>query len=573
MIASEETLNYKWRYRLVIVAILLVATAIIARTVQLHVFEVDFLISEGDKRYLRSESLPAHRGVVYDRKGKPLAVSTPVITVWFNPKQLIENPDDWRKLALASGKSYEKLRDKIVKYKNKEFLYLRRHMSPDAAEEILKLKIPGVYSMNEYRRYYPAGEVAAHMVGFTNIDGRGQEGLELAYDEHLRGYPGKRRVVKDRMGRVVKDLGIVESPRPGADLHLSVDLRVQYLAYQELLSAVKKHGAKAGSIVVVDVKTGEVIAAANQPAYNPNNRRNINTASLRNRAFTDVFEPGSTVKPFTVVAALESKQYLPSTKIETSPGYMRVGKKLIRDHRNYGEIDVTTVITKSSNIGATKLALSLPDGALTEMFGRVGLGRASALGFPGESVGILPARDNWKDIETATMSYGYGLSVTAVQLAQAYAVLANKGVSRPLTLLKSEDPEYQNMMNSDVVIDSKYVSQLVDMLETVISPKGTARRAAVPGYRVAGKTGTVHKILKGAYTEDRYLALFAGFAPVKDPAYAMVVIIDDPKGEEYFGGQVAAPVFSKVMEGILRTQNIAPDQPESEWMMVSRAEH
>ena len=394
--------------------------------------------------------------------------------------------------------------------------------------------------------------------------------MELAYDDYLRGVPGKKRVVKNRLGRVVKDLGVVESPRPGSDLHLSIDLRAQYLAYQELLSAVKAHNAKAGSVVVVDVNTGDIIALVNQPAYNPNNRKNIKAGHLRNRAFTDVFEPGSTVKPFTVAAALESERYSPSTKINTAPGYMRVGRKLIRDHRNYGEIDVSTVITKSSNIGATKLALSLSDGALTEMFGRVGLGQHSASGFPGESVGILPVRAKWKKIETATMSYGYGLSVTAVQLAQAYSVLANKGIKKPLSLLRSDDDV---ALEGEVVLNPKYADQLVSMLETVTTRQGTAKKASVPGYRVAGKTGTVHKIFKGAYSEDRYVALFAGFAPVENPAIAMVVIIDDPKGEEYYGGQVAAPVFSKVMEGILRHQNVEPDRPDSEWMMVTKAEH
>ncbi|MBL4867492.1 MAG: penicillin-binding protein 2 [Pseudomonadales bacterium] len=566
---KEDTVIYNWRYHLLIGALLLVSCGIIIRTVQLHVFEVDFLIHEGDKRYLRSEALPAHRGVIYDRQGKPLAVSTPVTTVWFNPKQLIESPEQWRKLARAAGKPFQQLRDKIVKYKHKEFLYLRRHMSPDAAEKILELKIPGVYSMREYRRYYPAGEVAAHIVGFTNIDDRGQEGMELAYEKQLRGYPGSKRVVKDRTGRVVKDLGIVESPRPGSDLHLSLDLRVQYLAYQELLSTVKKHRAAAGSIVVVDVKTGEIIASANQPAYNPNNRKNINTSSLRNRAFTDVFEPGSTVKPFTVAAALESKQYFPATKIKTL-GYMPIGRKLIRDHRNYGEIDVTAVLTKSSNIGATKLALSLPNGDLAEMFGRVGLGRHQTVGFPGESRGNLPIRHKWRDIETATLSYGYGLSVTAVQLAHAYSVLANKGIKKPLSLLKLEELTGNQELEGEAVLNPRYANQVVKMLETVVTPIGTAKRAAVPGYRVAGKTGTVHKLKDGAYSEDRYLALFAGFAPVEDPAFVMVVIIDDPKGEEYFGGEVAAPVFSKVMEGILRMQNITPDRPESEWMMASK---
>ena len=566
---------YSWRYHLLIGVLLLVASGVIARTVYLHVFEVDFLVHEGDKRYLRSEELPAHRGVIYDRTGKPLAVSTPVDTIWFDPEELFKHPDKWPILARASNQSLDKLRESIVTNKNKNFFYWSRHLPPKEAEAILALKIPGVYSKREYRRYYPAGEVAAHIVGFTNIDNEGQEGMELAFEKELQGRIGRKRVVKDRRRRVVKDLGVVESPRPGADLHLSLDLRIQYLAYQELLSAVKKHRASAGSIVVVDVKTGEIIAAVNQPAYNPNDRqnmdrKNIRSGSLRNRVFTDVFEPGSTVKPFTVAAALESRRYFPTTKIETFPGYMVIGRKMISDHRNYGEIDVTTVITKSSNIGATKLALSLPDGALAEFFGRVGLGSYQDLGFPGEISGNLPIRQRWRKIETATLSYGYGLSVTAIQLAEAYTVLANKGIKKPLSLFKRNKVNDGQEWEDTEVLSPQYAQEVIKMMETVVTKEGTARRAAVPGYRVAGKTGTVHKLKNGNYSANQYLALFAGFAPVEDPAFAMVVIIDDPKGEEYYGGEVAAPVFSKVMQGILRTQNIAPDQPDSEWMMMSK---
>ncbi len=553
-----------WRFYLIAALLVCLGVGVASRVVYLQVVDRDFLQVQGDKRVLRSEKIPAYRGIIQDRNGEPLAVSTPVTTVWANPQKLIQNQNEFPLLAKKLGTSESRLRDRVLRNQNKQFIYLRRHMSPHKAAEVLSLKLKGVHGLTEYRRYFPAGEVAAHIVGFVDIDEKGQEGIELAYDEILQGHPGKKRVVKDLHGRVVKDIGLIKNAEPGENLSLSIDLRAQYLAYKELLTAVKEYKAAAGTIVAVDVDTGEILAMANQPSYNPNNRSRKDVPNFRNRVVTDVFEPGSTVKPFTVAAALESGQWTADSYINTAPGFVKVGSKRIRDMSNYGVIPITKVITKSSNVGAAKLALALDPDAVADMFRRVGLGESTGIGFPGESIGIMPFKERWRPIEVATLSYGYGLSVTTLQLAQAYAVIGSGGIKKPLSLLKlNENSEGQRVLSEEVS------NQVLAMLETVTEKGGTAQKAKVPGYRVAGKTGTVHKVSEMGYEDHRYLALFAGLAPVEDPKIALVVVIDDPKGDEYYGGQVAAPVFSRVMSGLLRVKNVPPDRAPEKWVQVN----
>lgn len=545
------------RYRLAAVTLLLVgaALALVAQAAWLQVGEAEFLRKQGDARNLRVEPLAATRGLILDRNGQPLAVSTPVITIWANPAQLMDARDQWKTLAKQAGVDFEDMKDRILRSQSREFLYIRRHLAPEVAESILALKIPGVNGMTEYRRYYPSGEVAAHLVGFTGIDGAGQEGMELAFEKHLGAQRGERRVVKDLNGRVVEDVGVIEDARPGKNLSLSIDLRIQYLAYRELAAAVQQQNASGGSVVVLDVDTGEVLAMANQPSYNPNNREGTKTSWLRNRAVTDMMEPGSTMKTFTVAAALESGKYRPETLIETSPGYVMVGTKKISDHENYGLIDVTTVLTKSSNVATTQMAFAMQSEQLLSMFRRVGLGEPTHAGFPGESGGRIPNRPQWKKIELATISYGYGVSVTALQLAQGYATLASGGIFRPVTLLRRENEQ----VDGERVVDEKVAKTVVHMLESVTTDEGTGTRARINGYRVAGKTGTVHKLAGGAYAEREYLSLFAGVAPASKPRVVTVVVIDNPGNGAYYGGLVAAPVFSAVSAGALRTLNVSPD--------------
>ncbi len=542
------------RLRIVMVLLGCAAVALVARAAQLQVGEADFLRAQGDARNLRVEPLAATRGLILDRNGQPLAVSTPVVSIWANPPQLLAARDHWKALAKKAGVDYEDFKDRLLRAQDREFLYLRRHLAPDFAKGILDLGVPGVYGMTEYRRYYPAGEVAAHVVGFTNIDDAGQEGMELAFEERLGARPGKRKVVKDLNGRVVDDVEIIEDARPGQDLTLSIDLRIQYLAYRELNAAVQQQNASGGSVVVLDVDTGEVLAMVNQPSYNPNNRAGARPAWLRNRAVTDMFEPGSTMKSFTVAAGLESGKFRPQSLIDTSPGKFRVGTKVISDHHDYGLIDVTTVLTKSSNIGSTKMAMAMEPERLVTMYRRMGFGQATHSGFPGESTGSLPARQKWRPIELATLSYGYGVSVTALQLARSYLVLASGGVTRPVTLLRRD-----GRVEGERVLPEDIARTVTGMLETVTTDAGTAIRARINGYRVAGKTGTVHKLTGAGYAANEYLSLFAGMAPVSRPRVVTVVVIDNPRNNAYYGGLVAAPVFSAVTAGALRTLNVSPD--------------
>jgi cell division protein FtsI (penicillin-binding protein 3) len=472
-----------------------------------------------------------------------------------NPKHMRGIEQDFGSLAKALNIPVSKIRKKLASNANRGFVYLRRHLSPAKAREIMALGLKGVYSEQEYKRYYPAAEVASHLVGFTNIDDRGQEGMELAFDEWLRGNDGSKRVLKDLHGSVIRDIGHQKEAVSGNELSLSIDMRLQYMAYRELKAMLQKSKAKAGSVVVIDSHTGEVLAMVNQPSYNPNNRSQLNPADMRNRAMTDVFEPGSTVKPFTILAALESGKYQPHTLVNTSPGYIRVGKKTLLDPVNYGVIDVTKILTKSSQVGTSKIALDLDQQNIWEMFGRFGLGRDSGTGFPGESAGSLPSRVKWRPIERVNFAFGYGLSVTPVQLAQAYSVLANGGLLKPVSLLRKDqqDPGVR-------VVDAKQAQQIVAMLKTVTEKGGTGTSAQIASYTVAGKTGTVHKSAKGGYADDRYRAIFAGMAPATNPRLVTVVMIDEPGIEMYHGGEAAAPLFAKVMSDALRLLDITPDK-------------
>lgn len=549
---------YPWRFRLVLVLLGLMVAAIVWRIVDLQVVDRAFLQGQGDARSVRHVPIPAHRGLITDRNGEPLAVSTPVITLWINPRELSAVQSRWTELANAVGQSPAELSARLRENKDREFMYLVRGLIPEQGQQVLDLKIPGVYGIEEFRRFYPAGEVAAHVVGFTDVDDHGREGVELAFDQWLSGVPGKRQVLKDRRGRIIKDVQVVQNAKPGKTLALSIDLRLQYLAHRELRNALVEFGAKAGSLVMVDVKTGEILAMVNQPTYNPNNRRNLQPAAMRNRAMIDVFEPGSTVKPFTVAMGLHSGKYKPETVMDTRPGYYQVGRKTVRDVHNYGVLDITGVIKKSSNVGVAKIALDVGGDQLYSTLQQVGLGQDTGLGFPGERVGSLPNFKVWKPVETAVMSYGYGLSVTTVQLAHAYAVLGNSGASVPLSMSRV-DTEPQSVQ----VLDPKISRQVLQMLRTVVDEDGgTGSKARVPGYQVGGKTGTVHKTLPGGgYAEKQYRSVFAGLAPISNPRIACVVVIDEPRPlfGQYYGGFVAAPVFGKVAASALRLMNVTPD--------------
>lgn len=576
MNAKTSELAFRGRRLLVLSVLSLAGLALVARAVDLQVVRKDFLQGQGDARYLRVVSEPAHRGMITDRFGEPLAISTPVDSVWANPQELIQARDSWPQLEKVLGLKRGVLERQLAVKRDKEFIYLKRRVAPDLAEKVMALKIPGVALAPEYKRFYPAGEVAAHVVGFTNVDDAGQEGMELVHDARLKSIAGAKRVIKDRFGRVVENVERVSEPQPGEDLVLSIDRRLQYLAYRELKAAVKSHRADAGSVVILDVRTGEVLAMVNQPAYNPNNRNKLKSSNLRNRAVTDVFEPGSTIKPFTVAAALETGRFNGNTVVDVRPGYLKIGRKTIRDFRDYGVIDVSTILQKSSNVGASKLALSITPEHLWQAFASVGLGMDSGSGFPGEPSGLLTDFGAWHDIQRATVSYGYGLSVTAMQLARAYVALASDGRPLPVSFLRRSEAQAAELAALyEPVLSENSLRKVRQMLERVVEEGGTGTQAAVPGYRIAGKTGTVKKSGAGGYVEDSYLALFAGIAPASDPRLAMVVMVDEPRGEKYYGGAVAAPVFSKVMAGALRMLDIPPDNvnssPGSRLVLLDRA--
>ncbi|WP_455843028.1 peptidoglycan D,D-transpeptidase FtsI family protein [Lelliottia jeotgali] len=549
---------YPWRFRVVIGLLALMVGAICWRIIDLQVVDRDFLKGQGDARSLRHIPIPAHRGLITDRNGEPLAVSTPVTTLWANPKEMQASKERWPQLAAALGQNAQQLSERLTQQASKEFIYLVRGLTPEQGQHVLDLKVPGVYGLEEFRRFYPAGDVTAHMVGFTDLDDHGREGVELAYDEWLAGVPGKRQVIKDRRGRLIKDIQVTKNAKAGKTLALSIDLRLQYLATRELRNAIAEQDAKAGSLVIMDVKTGEVLAMVNQPTYNPNNRRTMFPAAMRNRAIIDVFEPGSTVKPISMSAALESGRWKPTDKVEVYPGSLQIGRYTIKDvSRSEGPIlDLTGILINSSNVGMSKIAFDIGGEAIYRVMSQVGLGQYTGLGFPGERVGNLPNHREWRKAETATLSYGYGVSVTALQLVHAYAALANDGKMVPLSILKvDKTPEAVQAIPKDTA------ETVQGMLQQVIEAPRGVFRAQVPFYHVAGKSGTARKATVGSkgYTENAYRSLFAGFGPMSDPRYAIVVVIDEPRKGGYFGGLVSAPVFSNVMSGTLRLMNVPPD--------------
>ena len=543
-----------WRYGTVLSVFLVVVAVLAWRLVDLHVVDQEFLRQQGDVRTIRVERIDAHRGVVTDRYGESLAVSTPVQTLWANPSEVMA--DDPRLTAVARQLGFREgeLRSRLRKYAGKEFIYLRRKIQPELARQVMDIGTPGIYSRQEYRRYYPAGEVTSHVVGFTNIDESGQEGIELAYNEWLSGERGKKRVLKDNRGRVIKDLTLIRDAKPGKNLELSIDLRLQYIAYRELKAVVNAHKARGGTLVMLDVDSGEVLAMVNQSSYNPNDRSQLSADRLRNKAITDLFEPGSTMKPISMAAALESGRFKVSSTIDTAPGFRRFGRFTIRDHRNYGVINLTDVIAKSSNVGISKIATELGGDAIRDLYARLGFGQPTNIGFPGEAVGVLPAPPKWRPVEEATLSYGYGMSVNALQLAQAYMVLANGGIRYPLSLLKVKERPVvgQRVLSEEVAFDVR------QMLREVVE-NGTGKRAQPGFYSAGGKTGTVHLVGKDGYEDSQYKAIFAGMAPIDNPRIVTVVAVDAPQSGEYYGGEVAAPVFARVMGDALRLLNVKPE--------------
>jgi len=546
--------SFRWRVLTVFGALAIAASALVWRAIDLQLVDRGFLVSQGDARFSRVAEIAAHRGSVTDRFGEPLAISTPVDSVWANPKELALASDQLPRLAKALKRDKTQLERRITSNLDREFLYLARHLQPAEAQKIRALGIPGIYLMREYRRYYPSGEVAGHLLGFTSVDDAGQEGLELAFDHWLAGEDGAKRVIQDRYGRIVQDVESIRPVRAGRDLVLSIDLRIQYLAYRELKAAIRAQRAKSGSVVVLDIATGEVLAMVNQPAYNPNDRDALSAQSYRNRAATDILEPGSSIKPFVVAAGLASGKYSERSIIDTGPGFYKVGAHMVEDEHKLGRVDLTTVLAKSSNVAMARIALSLEPKQMYTALNRFGFGHVTTSGYPGESAGVLPHYTHWRPIGIATMSHGYGLSVTPLQLTHAYSTLGSFGVARPVSFLRVD-----GLPGGERVIDDRSSRSLLRMLESVVTAEGTGIRASIPGYRVAGKTGTAWKANAGGYSTDRYMAVFGGVAPATRPRLAAVVIIDEPGAGLYYGGEVAAPVFSKVIGGALRLMAVAPD--------------
>ncbi|MRI35384.1 cell division protein [Endozoicomonas sp. OPT23] len=557
---EDEEVSFKGRFRFIQAIFVMLGIIVTGQLVNLQILDRQFLQGEGDKRSVRNESIPAHRGIIFDRNGKILAASAPVTSVWADPVILLNSKERWFELADALDLNRNWLTRRLNQKAaaGKRFLPLKRELTPEEGKLVRSLRIKGIVIRPEQKRYYPMGEVTSHLIGLTGRDDKdageiGKEGLELGYDQWLTGSNGSRRIRKDLLGNLVTEAELLENSQPGKELMLSIDSRLQYMAYRELKSAVKKHRAKSGSLVMLDVQTGEVLAMVNQPSYNPNNREELKYS--RNRVLTDAIEPGSTLKPFTVAAALESGKYNRYTRINTGVGYMRVGRDSVKDTHGYGVIDVETVLKKSSNIGVTKMALNVGADSVMDMFRRVGLGQSPGTGFPGERSGYIPYKDRFSDIETATLSFGYGLTVTPMQLAQAYAVLGAGGVLRPTSLIKRDVPPAGKRVMPKEVAD-----EVLQMLGKVVRKGGTGWRGAVKSYDVAAKTGTVRKVSNRGYSSERYIGLFAGVAPLENPRIATVVIIDDPAGKDYYGGVTAGPVFSKVNAQALRALGVRPQK-------------
>ena len=555
--------NLRGRLLLVCGGLGLCSLALIGRAVDLQLVDNEFYRKQGDERFLRELEIPTTRGMITDRNGEPLAVSTPVESIWANPQELSRNPDRLPELARALGVPADYLTRKVLQRSGKEFMWLQRRMNPAVAKRILALDIPGVFSQREFRRFYPQGDALAHVLGFTNIDDEGQEGVELAFDDWLRGKPGLEKVIRDRRGRIVENVDLVQPATPGRDLTLSIDRRIQYLAYRELKRQLLESGASSGSAVVLDIATGEVLAMANVPSFNPNAVETGNRDAHRNRAVTDTFEPGSTAKPLTVAAALEAGAITPHTLFNTSPGWIPNGKYRTTDTHNYGTLDTTGVIRKSSNVGASLIARRLSDQQFYDFFHKMGYGTSTHSGFPGESPGSLPAPSRWSGTSKQTMSYGYGLAATPLQVAHAYATIANGGRAIQPTFVKGERSESRQLL------DPKIAGEVMKMMQTVTEPGGTATQAAILGYHVAGKTGTSRIAGPGGYTR-KYTSFFAGVVPVDNPRFAMAVVIYDPTRGSYYGGLVAGPVFHNVMEGALRLMDVPPDDIDA-WLAAQAA--
>ena len=545
------------RRRLSVVVCLLglASLGLMARAFDIQVVRKDFYQEQGDARFLREVPIAVSRGTIFDRNGEPLAVSTPMVSITAVPSQVLENDDQLPQLAAALGTQPDQLRDYLQQRANREFAYLKRQMSPEAAQAVLDLGIPGINGQREYRRYYPSGEVTAHVLGFTNIDDHGQEGLELAFDDWLSGQPGKKRVIRDNKGHIVEDVEQIREPKPGHNLTLSIDRRIQFLAYSELKNAVERSQADSASMVILDVKTGEVLAMVNLPTYNPNALGSSTPSSRRNRAMTDVLEPGSTIKPVLMAAALSSGQYTPTGPlIDTTGGHWFFQGHDIHDTHNWGVLTPTGVITKSSNVGAAHIAMTLDTSLMYDTYRAFGFGNSTNSGFPGEASGYLKIGRDWRPLEKAIMGYGYGLNVTVLQLANAYATIADDGVMHSPSFIKGSDSAPK------AIISPQIAHELIQMLETVIQPGGTgAPYAYVANYAVAGKTGTAHKANAGGYSRNSYTSAFVGMVPATHPRLVAAVVVDNPQKGSYYGGLVSGPVFAKVMDGALRLLDIPPD--------------
>ena len=544
-----------WRARFVLFALVAAFGVLAGRAVYLQAVNADFLQMKGASRFSRVLEVPATRGRILERNGEAVAISTPVKSIWTIPEDVQASPAQVKSLATLLNVDPAELQKKFSDT-TRDFVYLKRQIPPEQAERIAELGLPGIYSQREYRRYYPGGDGMAHVIGFTGVGDEGQEGIELAFQSSLAGKAGSRRVIKDRRGSIVEDLESIRAAQDGKDLTLSVDGKIQNIAFGALKSAVEFHKAKAGAIVVLDVRSGEVLALANMPSYNPNNRGKLTGAQLRNRVMTDIFEPGSTLKPFTVALAVDEGRVRPDTMIQTAPGKLTIANHTISDAHASGLLSVAQVIQKSSNVGAAKIALGLPKEDMWDLFKRVGFGAQPALGFPGEAQGKVRDWKTWRPIEQATMSYGHGISVSLIQLARAYSIFARDGELAPLTLVRSDMP-----VAGRRVISAETARAVREMLEMAVQPGGTAPRARVMGYRVAGKTGTAHKLENGGYAAHKYISSFVGFAPVSDPRLVIAVMIDEPSNGQYYGGAVSAPVFSQVMQGALRSLGVPPDAP------------
>ena len=558
----RNQVEYEWRLLILIFVLLAAVLGLIGRIIYLGTIKHHFLLDQSNIRSVREITIPVHRGIITDRNGKPLAISIPVASIWVNPKLFsAAKPKEETSLAQLLELPLKIIKKKISEQRLREFVYLKRAIPLEKANQILALHIPGVFLEKGYKRYYPEADAAAHVVGFTNIDDHGQEGLELAYDSWLQGIPGKTRVVKDRLGNTITNLDVITKPQQGRDLMLSIDRRIQYLAYNELKNTIEKYHAESGSVVVLAVKTGEVLAMANMPSYNPNNRKGIPINNMRNRAVTDLFEPGSTIKAFTIANALGSGKYNINTLVNTNPGVLKVDGHLIYDdkHINNKVLTVKGVLQKSSNIGVAKITLSLPSDSLLNLLRSVGFGQSTQSGFPGEAAGVLPDHLKWRQFVLATLAFGYSISATPLQLAQAHAVIASGGLLRPVTFLKNDA-----LTPGAQVLPAKLCKQMMSLLEAVLDIGGTGTRAQIPGYRVAGKTGTAYIASPaGGYYTDRYFANFVGIAPASDPQLVIVVVIKNPRGSLYHGGQVAAPAFANIMNGALRILGIPLDDVDS----------